>query len=324
MGNELNRTKRKNLKRKEREAEKKETTKNSRATRVISYLRSTGAISIFLSLGALMMLGPDGFPYCAALIYVAVIIGTADLFLETRASGRYAKIAILTGGMLLIVIISWRFVVVRLPLTIAAYSGDVDYVAGEVENGIQWSPKYTDLKLSISNTTAYDYSQLDLLIKPKDPVVAVALLPDSRPASIVRQTPITNFDLQLYRPSANRRFAIPTTCWASTGGFRLHADLLPSDSHITVVLAIADIDNGKTENSDYYMGPWKVGQDKFWYRWENHPVTDDLFWPRPTPKAVSITGSYVAFYRRKHVNETIGVLRPMNNAVSQFRPSKTK
>jgi hypothetical protein len=52
-----------------------------------------------------------------------------------------------------------------------AYSSDVDYPPGEVENGIQWSPKFTDLQISISNTTGYDYSQLDLLIKPKEPVI---------------------------------------------------------------------------------------------------------------------------------------------------------
>jgi hypothetical protein len=305
-----------------KELAKKEETESTRTLRIVSYLRSIGAISIILGLGSLMMLGPDGFPYCVVLSYIAVAIWTADLAFETRKSGRPTTIAIIVGGLTVAAIISWRVVFVRLPLGPAAYSSDVDCASGEVENGIAWSPKFTDLQLSISNTTGYDYSQLDLLIKPKETIVTAALLPESVPASIVRQTSITNFDLQLYRPSAKRRFAIPTTCWASTGGFRLHADLLPSNTHITIVLALANIDERKTNNSDYYIGPWKSGTDKFWYRWENHPITDDLFMSRPTPESLSITGTYVAFYRRKHVKETVTVMSPMSNVINQIRSPK--
>jgi hypothetical protein len=316
MDRELSRNQRRKA---AKELAKKEEAKSTKAVRIITYLRSTGAISIILSLGALLMLGPDGFPYCATLMYAAVVIWTADVLLETRESSRYAKTTIVIGAVIVIAVISWRFVFVRLPVGMVAYSSDVDYPPGEVENGIQWSPKFTDLQVSISNVTGYDYSQMDLLIRPKEPVIAMALLPESVPASIIRQTSVTNFDLQLYRPSTNQRFAIPSMCWASTGGFRLHVDSLPSQTHITVVLALANIDESKTGNSDYYMGPWKAGEDKFWYRWENHPITDDLFRSRPEPKVVSITGSYVAFYRRKRVNETLSVMSPMNNVVNQFR-----
>jgi hypothetical protein len=200
-----------------------------------------------------------------------------------------------------------------------AFSNDIDYPSGFVENGIEWSPKYTDVEVSLANSTQYDYSQLDLLIKPQEPVLAASLLATSLTASISRQEdPLYSMHLQLYRRSTKQRFDIPTVFWASTAGFRLRVDTFPANSHINVVLAIADIDETKTQNSDYYPGPWTIGKDKFWFRWENHPITDDLFKARPEPQSVTISGSYVAFYRRKHVGENLTVEKPWANVIKNL------
>jgi hypothetical protein len=290
--------------------------------RLIAYLRSTGARSIILGVASLMMLGPDGFPCFAALLYVAVIIWTADVFLEIRQSGRIAKTAVGLGGFMIVALMSWRIVFVRLPIGLLAYSSDVDYPPGTIENGIQWSPKYTDLQVIVSNSTQYDYSQVDLLIRPMEPVIAGSVTTSSPAASLNRQMSITSFDLQLYRPSTKQRFEVPSICWASTGGFRLHVDSLPADTHISVVLALANIDESKTNNSDYYPGPWKVGENKFFFSWQSHPLSDDLFKARPEPQPADISGSYVAFYRREHLSETMPVGNPWANVIKNLPAPK--
>jgi hypothetical protein len=83
---------------------------------LIAYLRGIGAVSIILSLVSLLMLGPDAFPYCAGFMYLAVLIFTADVLLETRDSGPLSRALVVTTGAVLVGLISWRFVFLKLPL----------------------------------------------------------------------------------------------------------------------------------------------------------------------------------------------------------------
>jgi hypothetical protein len=288
--------------------------------RIVQYLRILGGFSLAATVFSLMLL-PNAFWYFETIVYAAILLWAADAFFELREYRRVLQIFPIPVGIIAAFLFSWQFTFVALPIGEGVWSTGASYEPGSVVSGIPWSSQFTDIHVDVSNLTDYDYSQLDLLIKPKEPVVAFATIAPSPNASLTREmNPLVSSDFQLLNPKTGSRIDLPVEWFASTGGVRLRCDSLPAQSVVRVLLAVANIDQKTVDkNGDYVFGPFAWEKQQFWAKFTTFPLKDDLFSSKPTPTTLTITGQYVAFFRRKHVNQTVSVSDRLADTILQLR-----
>lgn len=262
MGHEPSRTQRRNVARRVARRGKAEATK---IEHIVRYLRAAGAFSLAAS-GVSLMLLPDAYPYFVAFVCTAGLLWTADAFFELSDYRLEFRLLPAIVGLAAIVVFSKQFIFVKLPLSQFVWSTGGAYQSGTIVNGIQWSSKFTDIHITLSNDSDYDYTQVSLLVRPKNPVITAALITTLPNVSVSRENPMKSFDLQLWHQQTGVHTDIPVDWFASTGGFRIRADMLPAQSHIEILLAVAGI-NQKKINGDYVAGPWGFGRNgQFWFR----------------------------------------------------------
>ncbi len=290
----------------------------ARVERVVRSLREFGIFTLAAA-GVSLTLLPEAFLYLVLFVYVAIPLWAAERFFELREYSQGLRVIPLVVGLTLAGIFSQQFVFARLPLSAYVWSTGGAYQAGSVVNGIQWNAKFNDIHVVLSNDSDHDYAQVDLLVRPRQPVVAAALVTAFPVASISRVLPMTSFDLQLFHQATGTRTDIPFEWFASTTGYRLHCDYLPQHSRIELLMALARI-NQKVVDLDavHIAGPWGFGRNgQLWWRWQNFALYDDVFSSRPSDLRVKIKGQYVAFYRRNHLKETVSASAPMTDFGTQ-------
>jgi hypothetical protein len=271
---------------------------------IVRYLRLAGGFSLAAS-GVSLMLLPEAFPYFVSFVYGTILLWTADAFFELRNEYRRWLFAPVVVAFAAIVLFSEQFVFVRSPLGLSTLTADADYDPGTVIGGINWDSRFGQVRVTIPNGSDRDYTDLDLLIKPKEPVFEAGPMKQYPNLSIVRVFPNLTFDLQLFHAKTHARTELPIIWFISTGGFRVRADRLYAHSQIEVVLAVVTVNNEALKrNPDQLAGPWGFGGDQYWFRWQSFPVPDDMFGKRPIPTLVTIKGHYTSFYRRIYVAKT--------------------
>ncbi len=292
---------------------------------IIGYLRAAGILSSLLSAVSLVLL-PYAFRYFVVLVYATIAIWVADAFFELHDYGLVYRLIPIVVGLQIVLIFSLQFAFATLSLGQNAWSTDGVYRVGAVVNGIRWSSKFNDIHLTLINSSDYDYTDLDLLVTPAQPVVAGVMVTSEPTCSIVRELfPVTSFTLQLWRQQTQTREDIPIDWFLSTGGFRVRCPFLPAHSSIEMLLALANA-NQQTLNAypNQLAGPWGVGKANYWYRWQTFPMTDNLFDARPTVSTVTMVGKYIGFFRRKTIDMTIPVATPMASALDKMGKTPVK
>jgi hypothetical protein len=73
-------------------------------------------------------------------------------------------------------------------------------------------------------------------------------------------------------------------------------------------------------NEDHVVGPMTIRKSgRFWFRWQNFELSDDYFFNlKPHRDIIKINGDYVAFYRRKHVRDTLVSSNMVSDAISKL------
>lgn len=72
------------------------------------------------------------------------------------------RIAVGVIGLCCVYIWSANIVFARLPINITVVLDAGNYPAGTDVAGIQWNPRYSDVRLTLANPTKHDYSDVDL------------------------------------------------------------------------------------------------------------------------------------------------------------------
>lgn len=298
--------------------------------RFVKYCRQASVVSLLLTVAGIMLL-PDGFIWFVLAAYLAIIVWGCDVVLqEVRELGLLAQILATVPFVVALAWFSARFVWVRLPLDMLSRNLDADYPDGTVIGGIQWNQKYADLRVTLSNGTDYDYTDLNLLLKPKEPITdAAQVVTDLPGVSIVRESE-KSFELKHLRPSTHQVWEVPTALFASTGGYRVTCDRLPAGEQIEIVLASVSINQPRIDHDAGYVGgPFPYAPkghpkdvSEYWYRWTDRPLPDDVFEKRPRPRSVTISGQYVAFHRREYVSQTLSVSSVSPDVINQLIEGK--
>ena len=294
---------------------------------MLNYVRSAGVVSLLLTVAAMIGL-PDYFWMFVCLVYAAILIWWLDLIFEKRVQtqGRVARVVVTVCAAGLALWFTFGFVRIGVPLGLSARNISSSHQPGISIAGIVWSPKFSDFRVLLSNDTDDDFSELDLVVKPNEPVVAVGInheLADATLATVSFSAVTTISYLEMARISAGSSFDVPLVLLATDSGYRVRCADFPRQSSIEIVMAIATINMNKGKSTDALpsvetSGPilWKgyVMQTHMsdgtnrWFRQQNDPITDDFWGIPPKPTIVNVDGSYIAAHRRIRVSDQRAVV----------------
>jgi hypothetical protein len=287
----------------------------SNETPPIVLVLRTGAVAAGV-VGRIML--PVQFWLGVVCIYVGLLAAIVDLWFETGLRGK--PVWRIVGSVVVGLFIygfSQYLVFVDAPLDVSGSQTDGEYPMGTAISGIQWRKEFTELNIEMVNPTDRVYEDLNLVIRPTEPVVAVEQISRFPGISFEDKNDLTTHLLDIPRQGDSK--AIPLDLLATDAGYRMRCPRLPAHSTIKIEMALANIiwnparpGNAPPEESvrelDYVL---QIKGDDFSTYWMGHKEAD-VYTPRPSIQWFKIEGDYVVLLRKRKVSKKVNVAGKIN------------
>ncbi|MDH5741581.1 MAG: hypothetical protein OEY77_14765 [Nitrospira sp.] len=203
------------------------------------------------------------------------------------------------------------------PLELSAHSESSEHPGGVAVDGILWSAKFTDLRIDIINPTKFDYQNIDLLIIPDAAITAATQVTKLQGVSVWR-VDHAEIATEVGNTQTGERVNLPYVSIATTFGYRVRCELLPSETHIQLLLAGVTVQGfGNIDSVNHVLKVDFSNGSKIWLAHKDH--TDKVFGPRPTFHAVKVTGRYTAQQRDYEVLEELEVIDYLHGALDKLK-----
>ncbi len=205
--------------------------------------------------------------------------------------------------------------IVPAPLEVDAISWTSDYRSGSAPvSTIPWSPKFSELQLILNNPTSTRYEDVDFIVRPDQPIAAIAELTSIGGVHISEASP-TSLTMGMLHGGTQKFEANPLVLIATDAGYRIRCDVLPPHEHVGIVMAIANIDMSKsqrdkmTDQSDMGIHDrlyvTKISHGDGHASWfgntDNGRRIDDVYGEKRPVSTVYIEGQYTSGPRRRSI-----------------------
>jgi hypothetical protein len=283
---------------------------------VFQWFRRTGISAQLFGWGSLLFTG--WFWPAVALIYAGFTALVADVLVEPKLRGhRVGKMVAVSVLILLAGAFSWGIVFVKAPLQVTAFVTDAEYPSGTTIAGISFRPEFTELQVWIQNTSDRTYEDLSLVIRPTEPVAAIAQLTNLPNVSFEDKNGYSSRTMSI-KPGETKASAIPLDLLATDAGYRMRCVRLPAGGLITIVIALADIkwspeksQHPAYENvreKDYVR---RVKFDDFSTYWLGYK-DGDVYALRPNPQWLKVDGEYNVALRTRSISQKVDIAGKLN------------
>lgn len=207
------------------------------------------------------------------------------------------------------------------------------YPVGTVLGEIPWSPRFTDLRVSIINSGSVDWTDLDVTFRPDQPIVAIGQT-TAVPDVFVSASASTDMTLRMEYVLANgQRTAVPLVLIASSGDWKMQCKKLPRRQRIEVIFASASLpeyDGGppKTPKPDFgvfdrdYAIRSKFEDFSHWYGHGSDAkgrIEEVYSEKRPISRTIKVTGRYVVKEQEFTFSKVLTVHDLIGDAIPTIR-----
>jgi hypothetical protein len=279
----------------------------------IRWIRAAGIAAELFGWGTLVLGG--WFWPGVGLIYAGFLLVIVDVWVEPELkSYRKCRIGTVLTVITFAAMFSWGIVCVKAPLEVSAIVTDAEYPAGTTIAGLAWKEEFTELQVWIVNPTNRNYDNVSVIIRPTEPVAAIAQITNIPEVSFEDKNG-QSVRLMDINPRAATAGAIPLVLLATNAGYRMRCSHLPAETTIRVVLALADVKwnpparpsqrpiEELARDKDYVL---RVTFDDFSTYWYGHP-DGDIYAPRPRPQWVKVEGKYDVALRTRSISQKVDV-----------------
>jgi hypothetical protein len=189
------------------------------------------------------------------------------------------------------------------------------YEPGVGPGGIAWRSFYTELDLLVTNRSEdKNYDNVDIVVRPDLPVAAIAQLSNLADVSFEDEFGVRNeitMENDSHAPLGNMLFL------ATDAGYKVHCGHIPPNNSLKIVMAVVDFKSAHPNGQSIFPGnlsPEDVTLQQtftdvngtFTY-WFGTPTNASLYMSRARPNKITVSGSYVASYRKCDVKQEIKV-----------------
>jgi hypothetical protein len=186
-------------------------------------------------------------------------------------------------------LISLKIIFVSAPLEIAPFADRGDYPEGTDIKGIKWEKGMSELRILISNHTAYSYDDLDISFTPNVPTREVVQVSKVAEVSLTLIEKIGDVDVNSGTVGAE--------LYASGRGFRMLCSKLPKDTTVEVLAALVAPPLPSTGSSDSKKGRIvTLSGDR-----------SRFAGPKRTPTTMYVKGQYTVMNRPHPIEITYGI-----------------
>ena len=188
------------------------------------------------------------------------------------------------------------------PVGLFARTSSAKQPNGAVIGNIPWSDKYREVRVTITNNSNRNVEAIDLVVRPDQPVAAVAQVTNISDVSFTPNDPPVVEMQEL--ETADRRTVMPTIPLATLRGYRVRCDALPRRSRLELVMAAVTInETGDGSGADKVL---RVNYNSGQAAWFAHPGhSGAVFALKPTVKEVFISGQYTVAEREHNVSRRL-------------------
>ena len=278
---------------------------------IIRWVRAAGIAAEVFGWAALMV--ADYFWTGVTLIYLGFLLLILDLWFDPELSKKIiSKFAVSFALLVAATFFTRAVVLADAPLEVTAIPTNADYPPDTKIAGINFRPEFTELQVIINNPTGRNYTDLNVVIRPSEPV---AFITQSTNVPNVTFEDKNGFSVRMMAATSSAAKAIPLSLLATDAGYRVRCPSLPAHSHITVEMALGDIKFGidsdriaklplvdQPNDKNFIL---RVKFDDFSTYWMGHQDGDVYITVRPKPQFVTIEGDYTAIWRNRSFSQKL-------------------
>jgi hypothetical protein len=278
---------------------------------MLKWVRTAGIGAEFFGWGALLL--TDWFWLAIALVYAGFVILAFDLWFEPELRTRLKwRIAGLFAIASLCMAFSDGVVFVSAPLEASGLWNNGVFPDNTVADGITWKPQFTELIIVLTNPTDRVYRDIDLVIRPTEPVAAIAQISQLSDVSLEdKYGSIAHvYDLD---PTGVAKI-IPLSVLATDAGYRVRCGRLPEHANLRLALALVDLKWDPhpkisdpveaARRSDYVL---RIKKEDFSTYWLGHPDGDVYVKDPSIPVWFKMEGQYFAAFRTRIVSQRVNI-----------------
>lgn len=220
-------------------------------------------------------------------------------------------------------------------LGLLATTSNAEYPVGTTLGGIPWSLRFVELRVNIQNPSAFDYEDVDLKLRPDEPVAGIGQI-TGLPDVFFTADADTTMRQELVEGATGRRLVNPLVLIASDGGYRIRCKLLPPQSRLEILFAIArprefpkapvqPKPNGGVFEADYVL---KLSMSDGTGHWFGHGsvagkrIESAFSETKHVPKSVRVEGSYRIGSEIKIVSEVLAARDFVADAMGKTIPRR--
>jgi hypothetical protein len=252
------------------------------------------------------------FSLSVSLVYFGLITLLISLYFEHFGSYRWTKWIL--AGCVLVVGVYFSSVVTfrRAPIDVTANTISSKFPLGTVIGGIEWQPEFAYLRVSINNETDLDFENVDLVLEADVSIVAIGKISDSPEVTfhgdITKETVdiggvfVRSPSIQLNFPDGHN-VDVPAR-QLSAPRYRVQCQKIPKNTSVDLVLALAEVDEAHTPDSDHIavLNPdGRTTQRRFVYGRGDKEAT--VAYVSKMPSSITISGTYTALFKPRTIEK---------------------
>ncbi len=269
------------------------------------------ALNLIIAVLRAMQMIPLSYPWTVALAYCLFALSGIEVIRERSLRGWPRLVA----AILVITATIWFTVVgplARAPLKALAYTRPGNYSPGVEIGSISWNPHFTELRVAVTNPTASDYRDTDVLLKPDGWTHKASMITNPSQCELLPVSGET--DIHVVNNGNGGATSVTATVngsgldvydnagdifatFASEEGYRLRCTTLPSHYTVQIVFALVDVGPFRQPHNllQQVQKTWELNGSKVLLNYEELADKNalDILGPKPPSKKLSMTGSYI-------------------------------
>jgi len=287
---------------------------------MLRWLRGAGVGAELFGWGALVL--TDWFWPAVALVYAGFMILAVDLWFEPELRNRLRWRLL---GVVVIALFCLAFsdgvVFVSAPLEAAGLWNNGTYPDNTNADGITWKQEFTELTVILTNPTNRAYRDIDVVIRPTEPVAAIAQISKLSDVSLEDKNGFIShvYDVD---PTGVAKI-VQLSVLATDAGYRVRCGNLPEHADLRLTMALVDLKwnpplyplttdpVAAARRSDYVL---RIKYDDFSTYWLGHPDGEVYVKDPSVPTWFKMEGRYFAGFRTRMVSERVNISATSFNA----------
>jgi hypothetical protein len=202
----------------------------------------------------------------------------------------------------------------RIQIDVTARVRDVEFAAGTMHAGIAWHPRLSELRIYVNNKSNVDFSDLNIVVRPDEPVTEIVQISNISNVSIELAVGST-LTPELVNRVTGQRQGVIAKLLATSEGYRIECPLLRKKQYIELLLAVGKPSGkiGFAATYPNFVVWWQASIDQ-------KVAIEEYFDNRRPATWVQVDGTFSVAGRSQNVSMRVNAIDPVVEVLKTLPP----